>query len=99
METTPQKTSPTTRSSAFLTAIPEGKTGILCCLDQTGDTKIVWDYKNDVEVAAAKAQFDALKKAGYIAYSVNKDGTNGEVIREFDPKAEKIILSPPMVGG
>lgn len=74
-------------------------TGELCVLDKTGDTKVIWDAKNEAEVAAAKATFDALKAKGYLAYSVSKDGSKGEVIREFDPKAEKIILSAPMQGG
>ena len=88
-----------TLDDAFNEEVPDGATGMLCCLDKTGDTKVVWDYKDDDSVAAAKATFDALKKKGHIAYSVKKDGSAGEVIREFDPKAEKIIMSPPMVGG
>jgi len=92
-------TNPTlTLGAAFNLEPIEGK-GLLCKLDKTGDTKVVWDYKNEAEIAAAKATFDSLRKEGYIAYSVKKDGSAGEVLREFDPKAEKIILSPPMVGG
>jgi len=72
---------------------------MLCVLDHTGDTKTVWDRRNEAEVTAAKAQFEALTGAGYLAFSVAKDGSKGEQIREFDPDAEKIILSPPLVGG
>lgn len=74
-------------------------TGEMAILDATGDTKVIWDPHNPDEVAAAKAQFDTLKKKGFIAYTVNKKGDKGEVIREFDPNAEKIILSPPLAGG
>lgn len=74
-------------------------TGEMAILDSTGDTKVIWDPHNPDEVAAAKAQFDTLKKKGFIAYTVNKKGDKGEVIREFDPNAEKIILSPPLAGG
>lgn len=74
-------------------------TGQLCVLDHTGDTKIIWDRHNEDEVAAARRTFDDLKKKGFLSYSVSKDGSRGEVIREFDPDAEKIILSAPMQGG
>lgn len=74
-------------------------TGTLCVLDRTGDTKVIWDSKNADEVAAAKAAFDTLKKKGFLAYTVSKDGSKGEVIREFDETAERIIMSPPMQGG
>jgi hypothetical protein len=72
---------------------------IMAVMDHTGDTKIIWDKHNDDEVENAKASFDRLREKGYLAYTVNKDGTTGEVIREFDATAEKIILSPPMQGG
>lgn len=74
-------------------------TGEMCILDLTGDTKVIWDSKNEDEVAAAKATFDSLKKKGYLAYSVSKDGSKGEILKEFDASAEKIILSPAMCGG
>ena len=73
--------------------------GELCILDHTGDTKMIWDARNEDEVEAVRRTFDDLKRKGYLAYSVSKDGSKGEVIREFDPSSEKIIMSPPMVGG
>jgi len=73
--------------------------GMLHVLDGTGDTKVIWDPKNPDEVEAAKAQFDVLRKKGFLAYTVNKKGDKGEVITKFDPDAEKIILSPPIAGG
>jgi hypothetical protein len=77
----------------------EGTDGLLAVMDRTGDTKVIWDRHNEAEVEAARATFDSLRSKGYLAYTVNKDGTTGEVIRAFDPTAEKIILSPPMAGG
>jgi hypothetical protein len=71
----------------------------MAILDGTGDTKVIWDPHNPDEVEAARAQFDALRKKGFLAYTVNKKGDKGEVITKFDPDAEKIILSPPLVGG
>ena len=73
--------------------------GELIVMDITGDTKTVWNADRPEEVEAAKAQFDSLKKKGYIAYKVDKKGEKGEIMREFDSKAESVILSPPMRGG
>ena len=75
-------------------------TGELAIMDRTGDTKILWDRTKPEEVENARASFDRLRRSGYLAYTVTgKDGSRGEMITEFDPNAERIILSPPMVGG
>jgi type IV secretory pathway VirJ component len=68
-------------------------------MDETGDTKVIWDSENKDEVDAARAQFDALTKKGYLAFKVDKKGEKSEAMRRFDPEAEKIILSPPMTPG
>jgi len=69
-------------------------------LDLTGDTKIIWDRRNSEEVGAARVTFNRLRKNNrYLAYKVGPSGDKGEVITEFDPDAEKIILAPTMVGG
>lgn len=73
--------------------------GNLSVLDRTGDTRIMWDSGKSDEVAAARKTFDDLKKKGYWAYAVKKSGEQGEVIQEFDPELEKIILAPRMQGG
>lgn len=73
--------------------------GELAVMDQTGDTKLVWDRNAPAEVEQAKAMFDGLKKKGYLAFSVKKDGEAGEMLLAFDPNAEKIIMSPPLKGG
>lgn len=69
--------------------------------DETGDTRIMWDPRDRDEVSAAKAAFDAAKKKGMIAYSVDANGeaNTGEVIREFDPQAGKIIMARQTAGG
>lgn len=73
--------------------------GELQILDETGDTKLIWDAENQDEIDAAKTTFAALKKKGYLAYSVDRKGEKGRVIDEFDPRAEKIILAPQLQGG
>ena len=68
-------------------------------LDDTGDTKLVWDADNQEEIDAAKAMWTRLKGKGFIAFSVNSKGDRGKVLDEFDPNAEKIIMTPQMKGG
>lgn len=71
----------------------------LIIMDRTGDTKISWSPDRPAEVTEARGHFDRMKKHGYLAYSVNRDGDKGTVVREFDPEAGKLILAPPTVGG
>jgi len=66
---------------------------------KAGDVKTVWNRDNEDEIAAARAQFDSLKAKGYLAFRCNANGDKGEQIREFDPTAEAIILTPPLKGG
>lgn len=66
----------------------------------TGDTRITWDPDNPAEVENARQTFDRLVgEKKFMAYNVERGGERGEVIRTFDPTAEKLILAPPMVGG
>ncbi len=71
----------------------------MAVMDETGDTKIVWDEDKQIEVDEARSTFERMRKKGYAAYKVDKKGEKGELITEFDPSAEKIILSPQMKGG
>lgn len=64
-----------------------------------GDSKLMWDVDNEAEVAAARNLFDELKSKGYTAFSVAKGGEENQIIDEFDPDGEKIIMVPPIRGG
>jgi len=68
-------------------------------MDGTGDTKLIWEEDNEVEVDAARELFNKLRGKGYNAYAVKENGKKGELINKFEPAAEKIILAPPMSGG
>lgn len=72
---------------------------VMSIMSEEGDTKVVWDEENDVEVEQARKTFNELKKKGYVAYQVNRKGDQGSVMTEFDPSAEKMILAPQMRGG
>lgn len=73
--------------------------GVLIELNGTGDSRFMWSRSTPAEVDAARAQFDSLRAKGYLAYTVRGDGGKGEVIREFDPSLERIIMTPPLAGG
>lgn len=74
-------------------------TSTLSILDHTGDTRIEWDGDDPASVEIARASFDAALRKGHLAYRVGAGGRQGEQIREFDPAAERIVLSPQLVGG
>lgn len=79
--------------------VPEGH-GLISTLDRSGDVRHMWDKDNEDEVESARKLFDDLTGKGHIAYrAVGKRGSQGEVIREFDPDAERIIMVKQLVGG
>lgn len=89
---------PKTRSEKIQEILSGDKSAILA-LDQTGDTKTTWDPNVVAEVEEARRTFNNLKSKGYAAHKVEGDGSKGEVIRDFDPTAKAIIMSPQMAGG
>lgn len=82
--------------NAPLTKEQQGE--MLIC-DPTGHTRTIWDADKGVEVDSARATFDAHIKKGYKAFYVKKDGETGDRMKEFDAKAEKMILIPAIQGG
>lgn len=68
-------------------------------MDRTGDTRIEWNPSSSDEVAMARKAFDEAKRKRYLTYKVGADGTRGELLREFDATAERIICTPQTVGG
>lgn len=67
---------------------------------KSGDTHLIWDPGNEVEVKAARKMWDDLVgKHRWLAFRVGERGVKAEQIREFDPKAEKLIIAPPVAGG
>jgi hypothetical protein len=68
-------------------------------LHATGDVKTIWDPDNEQEVDIARRQFERLTKEGFTIFRVNAIGKAGEKMREFDPRAEKLIAVPRVVGG
>jgi hypothetical protein len=73
--------------------------GQLRILDETGDTKLIWDKQKPDEIEAAEEMFDKLKDKGYKAFRVDDKGDKSGEMKKFDSKAEKIIMVPPMQAG
>lgn len=68
-------------------------------LDDSGDTRIEWDPNDTVSTEIARKAFKDLKKKGHLIYKLGRSGREGELLREFDPSAERIVASPQTVGG
>ncbi len=81
------------------TQTAEPNQGTISTLDQSGDFKVTWNHDNADEVEIARSTYEKLKKKGYAAFRMLDRGQRGEQIREFDPRAEQIIMVPPVVGG
>ena len=83
--------------------------GELCVMNESGDVRLSWDPSNEDEVRNAREHFNLLKKKNHLFFKVKSgrkgdafdefDSMAGEIICEFDPKAEKIVASRPPVGG
>lgn len=72
--------------------------GMICVLDHTGDTRTEWDVNDVASVCEARKVFNEFRERNYIAYKKTGEGT-GEQVRDFDPTAEEIVMSRPLVGG
>jgi hypothetical protein len=71
----------------------------LSVLNERGDTKVTWDPANKTEVEIAEKKFNELVvHKGYAAYELQKND-QGIALREFNPRAERIYLTPRTVGG
>jgi hypothetical protein len=79
-----------------------GFRGELSFLNGKGDTKLVWDANNEEETEAAETMFNDLVAKGFQAFEVSDEkekGGKGKLLKKFNPKAERIILSPRIGGG
>jgi hypothetical protein len=68
--------------------------------DETGDTRHMWDKNNPDEVVAARTLFEEMTAKGYRAYKAEgKRGDRGDLMRKFDPAAERVIFFRANVAG
>lgn len=78
-------------------AIKPGQQHVLSAL---GMEDISWNPRNEAEVKKAKEVFETLMGPGKAsaAYKMTSK-SEGEVIRQFDPEAEHIIVARQTAGG
>lgn len=72
--------------------------GVMAVMSRTeGHTLTTWDPAEKAEVARVEEEFDRLVREGHLAYTVTPE--KNEQIRKFDATAEKIVVTPQLVGG
>lgn len=72
--------------------------GELRVMDPSGDMSVTWNPRVQAEVDVARETFDRMRNKGHLAY--RKEGAGrGTMLREFDPSASEIIITPPLQGG
>lgn len=87
-------------SSAFDAPATQGSGVMIIPRWDEGDFRVEWNKDKESEVTAARDQFVKLKAQGYKCYRVDpKSSERGELIKEFDPKAEKLVMIPAFAGG
>lgn len=79
-------------------ALTSGR-AVLQVMDETGDSKKIWNPDVPEEVEDAKESFKRLKKAGYAFFHVDVKGNQGEQMNEFAPKSGRYIAVKALAGG
>ena len=74
--------------------------GEIIILSQSGDEKVAWDKEDPESVKVARKKFlEFLAERKGMAIRLGPDGQKGEMITDFDPDAERLLLMPMIVGG
>lgn len=60
-----------------------------------GDTKHIWNPKNEIETEAAKVLFDKLVSEGYLAFRLSRINRRGKPMTDFAPKAGRAVFVAP----
>ena len=72
----------------------------ICVLDGTGHTEAAtWEQGNPDSLAIASQTFDRLKREGYAAFALTKEGETVGALQEFDSDVEEITFLRPFAGG
>jgi hypothetical protein len=73
--------------------------GVQIIMDRSGDTRHTFDPSDPDSVVTADERFQALVIKGFRAVALGRDGSSGELIKNFDPKLEETLFIPPLKGG
>ena len=66
---------------------------------ELGDREFTWNPEDEGSVAVAEREFSKARENGMFAMSVGVEGVGSELITEFDPTAEAIVVAPQIQGG
>lgn len=72
--------------------------GKLRLLSKNGDDLTEWEAENEASTAVAKKVFDEQLAIGARAFTKTGKGEH-ELIHSFDPAADEILITRPLVGG
>jgi hypothetical protein len=70
----------------------------LIVLDGSGHTETTYDPTNPVEVQRVREEFDSIVAASHPLTYKSENGEH-EVIKDFDPTAKEIYVTPQNQGG
>ena len=68
-------------------------------LGRQGDSETRWDPSDPTSTQNARRRFEAYQRAGFLTFSAIEPGREAVQVRDFDPRAEEIIITRPLVGG
>ena len=68
-------------------------------LDPNGHTTTMWDPQSPAEIERARRVFDEMRRRGYRAFRIGKDGGPGQPRHSFDPKDDAMVFVPPIHAG
>jgi hypothetical protein len=77
-------------------------TGTMHEMNHAGDHEVTWDANDPISVAAARQTFEEMTKGRkYLAYKVTGEGEDVDRVKmkDFDPRARRIVLVKQNVGG
>ena len=77
----------------------ESNMNVMKVLGRTGDTEFKWDPRTGEGLRGARRVFEEKRRRGYLAFVEGPHGEGSNLIQNFDPHAESIILAPRLVGG
>lgn len=66
--------------------------GLMRILDESGDSRLLWDRRKPDEVKEAFAKFKELTGKGYKGFLVRSDGSKGSRLDEFDALLGEILM-------
>ena len=66
---------------------------------KAGDILTTWEPKDKESTSVARTNFDQARKQGLVPYKISRRTGNTELLHNFDPEADTIVMAPPVTGG